>query len=176
MREPAKLESEEELYAAALRALTRRAHSVFEMRGYLEKRAADPAAAKSVLARLRQSRLLDDARYAADFARFRAQTRRQGRYRIARELRARGVSDAHIDAALQQTFAGMDERAAIQELIRRKMRAARAAAGDSKQAASLYRALLRSGFDAELVRRELQAAFGRPGPGARTEPFAGEPE
>ncbi|MGH7936408.1 MAG: regulatory protein RecX [Chthoniobacterales bacterium] len=159
MREPAKIANEQALYTAALRALARRSHSVFEMRGYLEKRAAESAAAKEVLARLRESRLLDDARYAAEFARLRARVRRQGRYRIARELRARGVADQHIDAALEQAFADVDERATVRTVIERRMRAARNSAFDSKRAASLYRTLLRSGFDADLIRRELKSAL-----------------
>src|SRR4051812_36597133 len=138
MRQPAKITSEQALYIAALRALTRRAHSVFEMRGYLEKRAEDSAAAKNVLARLRESRLLDDARYASEFARARAQVRRQGRYRIARELRVRGVADQYIEAALEQAFAGMDERATIRRVIERRIASARNAKIDSKRVASLY--------------------------------------
>src|SRR5271169_3283504 len=100
MRSRAKLDNEQALYEAALGALARRAHSVFEMRTYLERKAADVEAARTVLARLRERRLLDDARYAMEFARNRARVRGQGRYRIARELRTRGVSDQNIEAAL----------------------------------------------------------------------------
>src|SRR4051812_7551317 len=122
MRQPAKIASEQQLYLAALRALTRRAHSVFEMRGYLEKRATDSTVAKNVLARLRESRFLDDARYATEFARARAQVRRQGRYRITRELRVRGVADEYIEPALEQAFVGVDERATIRKAIEQRMR------------------------------------------------------
>jgi regulatory protein len=145
------------LYAAALGALARRAHSVFEMRGYLERRAAEPAAARRVLARLRVELLLDDARYALEFSRHRARTRRQGRYRIVRELRARGVADAHIEAAVAQVFAETDEAIVVRKLIERRMQSLRGPF-DSRKAASLYRSLLRSGFDAELIRRELRTA------------------
>ena len=41
MRSPKTIAGEQALYAAALRALARRAHSVFEMRAYLERRAAE---------------------------------------------------------------------------------------------------------------------------------------
>jgi len=160
MRSPAKKPSEQALYAAALGALTRRAHSVFEMRTYLERRAGEPDAAKSVLARLREQRLLDDARYAREFARMRARIRGQGRYRIARELRARGVSDQNIEAALAETFAETDEAAMVRKLIERKMRAMRQPV-DARKAASLYRSLLRGGFDAALIRRELDPMLRR---------------
>jgi regulatory protein len=128
------------------------------MRGYLEKRATDSALAKNVLARLRESRYLDDARYAAEFARARAQVRRQGRYRITRELRVRGVADEYIEPALEQAFAGMDERATVRKVIARRMRSSREAKFDSKRVASLYGTLLRKGFDSQLIRSELQNA------------------
>jgi regulatory protein len=165
MRLPRKIGSEQELYAAALAALTRRAHSVFEMRTYLERRAAEPDAARAVLARLREKRLLDDARFAAEFARLRARVRGQGRYRIARELRARGVADAHIDAAVTETFIETDEVALVRNKIERRLRALRGPL-DARRAASLYRSLLRGGFDAQLIRRELGPALrgGEPPP------------
>ncbi len=107
--EPHKSSSETELYTAALRALMRRAHSTFELRTYLERRALEPAQVPRVLARVKQEKLLDDARYALDFARARASGRRQGGRRIALELRKRGVPDRHIEAAIAQVFADLDE-------------------------------------------------------------------
>ena len=157
MRPPAKISSEETLYTAALGALARRAHSVFEMRSYLERRAADREAARHVLARLRQEKLLDDARYALDFARHRARARRQGRYRITRELRVRGVPDQHIEAAVAQAFAETDEALLVRKVIERRLQTLRGPF-DERRAASLYRSLLRGGFDSELIRRELRTA------------------
>jgi regulatory protein len=156
VRVPAKAPSEEALYTAALNALTRRAHSVFEMRTYLQRRSEDADAVKSVLARLRQERLLDDGRYALEFARQRAQVRHQGRYRIARELRTRGVSDEAISAAVAQVCEPSDEAATVRQTIGRRMKLLRGPL-DSRKTASLYRTLLRSGFDAGVVRRELAA-------------------
>jgi regulatory protein len=158
MRSPAKIASEQALYETALGALTRRAHSVFEMRTYLERRAAEPDLAGTVLARLCERRMLDDSRYAVEFARHRARIRGQGRFRIARELRARGVSDQHIEAALAETFAETDEAAMVRKAIERRMRSLRGPF-DARKAASLYRTLLRSGFDSSLIRRELGPAL-----------------
>jgi len=90
---PRKLETVEELYAAALRALMRRAHSIHEMREYLARRSDDADSVSNVVAKLRERSYLDDERYALDYARSHAQSRRQGRFRIARELRTRGVPD-----------------------------------------------------------------------------------
>jgi len=152
---PRKFSSEEAVYTAALRALMRRAYSVFEMRTYLERRSENASLARRVVARLKQEQLIDDARYALEFARNRANSRRQGRYRIARELRARGVPDRHITGALDRALAETDETLVVGKLIERRLRAARSAP-DEKKIASLYRMLLRAGFDAQLVRQELR--------------------
>jgi len=154
--EPGKISSESELYAAALRALMRRAHSSFEMRTYLERRAGAPIAVRRVLARLQHEQLIDDAKYAVDFARARAGARRQGGRRIALELRKRGVPDRHIDAAVAQVFADLDEAAIVRKVIERRTRAARGPL-DARKLASLYRTLLRAGFDPSVIRRELRA-------------------
>lgn len=159
--EPRKTADESELYAAALRALMRRAHSTFELRSYLERRAADAAAVRSTLDRLKREKLIDDGKYALDFARSRASGRHQGGRRIAQELRKRGVPDRHIDAAITQVFADLDEAAIVRKVIERRTRAARGAFGarpfDRKKFASLYRTLLRAGFDPGVIRRELRA-------------------
>ena len=84
-----------------------------------------------------------------EFARLRARTRWQGRYRIARELRARGVSDQHIEAAVAQAFAETDEAALVRKTIERRIRSLRGPL-DARRAASLYGSLLRAGFDAGL--------------------------
>lgn len=158
---PRKSSSEEQLYAAALRALMRRAHSVFEMRKVLERRAEEPSLARRVLERLKAERLLDDARYARQFARAHAESRRQGRFRIARDLRARGVPDRHIESALQEIFSETDESALVRKRIARRLKSLRGGAADlqdRRKLASLYRSLLRAGFSADVIRAELRAA------------------
>lgn len=158
---PRKISSDADLYAAALGALMRRAHSVFELRTYLERRAEESEAVRRVLARLKQEKLVDDSRYALDFARARATSRRQGARRIVQELRKRGVPDRAIDDAIAQVFADVDEAAIVRKVIERRTRLARgrldASPLDAKKTASLYRTLLRAGFDAGVIRRELNA-------------------
>ena len=155
---PRKHSEKETLYATAMAALMRRAYSVFEMRAYLERRAEKVSLAREVLSRLRQEKLIDDARYARDFARVRANSRHQGRYRITRELRTRGVADNLIEGALEEVFAETNESELVGKLIARRIRAARGPL-DANKTASLYRTLLRAGFDAQLIRREVQQAL-----------------
>ncbi|HXJ17537.1 MAG TPA: regulatory protein RecX [Candidatus Polarisedimenticolia bacterium] len=152
---PRKLATEQELYACALRALMRRAHSIHEMRAYLERRAEDSDHVSRVIARLREHNYLDDTRYALDYARQHAQSRRQGRFRIARELRARGVPDRHIETALAVVFAETDESALVRARLKRHLSHARRPLGQ-RQLAGLYRSLLRAGFSADIIRAELR--------------------
>src|ERR1700747_2576317 len=81
-----KLTTEYQLNMSAQRALMRRPYSIHEMKQYLERRAEKKELIPPVIARPRELNYLDDARYALEYARHHAQGRRQGRYRLAREL------------------------------------------------------------------------------------------
>jgi regulatory protein len=151
---PRQLDTESDLYDAALRALMRRPHSVKEMQKLLDRRASSKLLAQVVMARLKENGQLDDARYAQQFTRQRAEIRRQGKYRIARDLRARGVADPDIQAALEASSDPDAERAAIRHRIERKLKLSRGEISDNK-IASLYRSLLAAGFPADAIRREL---------------------
>ncbi|MGC1418467.1 MAG: regulatory protein RecX, partial [Candidatus Acidiferrum sp.] len=90
---PRQVETETELYEAAVRALMRRAYSVYEMKQLLGRRTEDDELLKSVMDRLKRAKMIDDERFAKQFVRQRTEIRRQGKFRIARDLRARGVPD-----------------------------------------------------------------------------------
>ncbi len=153
---PRKLETESELYDAALRALMRRAHSIHELKKNLARRAADPAHTQNVLDRLKREGLLDDARYAAQFVRYRAESRRQGKFRIARDLRARGVPGRHIESAFAAGPDAAAEAAVVRTRIQRKLKAFRGEI-EPRRIAAIYASLLRAGFPADIIRRELRA-------------------
>lgn len=155
-RAPRKLDSEPELYEAAVRALMRRAHSVHEMKKSLERRTEDKSLIKSVLDRLKGQGMIDDSRYAKQFTRQHAEIRKQGKFRIARELRARGIPDRHIDSALEDSAKQTDERAVVRQRIEKKLKLFRGEMDDRK-IASLFRSLLRAGFSSDVVRNELRA-------------------
>jgi regulatory protein len=152
---PKKVGTEQDLYALALRALMRRAHSIHEMKQYLTPRSEDPELVPDIIARLRTAKYLDDARFALEYARQHAQSRRQGRFRIARELRARGVPDQHIEAALDAIFAETDESSLVRARLKRRIAHLRPPL-DERKLASLYRSLLRAGFSADVIRAELR--------------------
>ena len=127
------------------------------MKQYLHRRAEDDALIPPLIARLRELNYLDDARYALNFARTHAQSRRQGRFRITRELRNRGVPDQHIEYALDAVFAETDEASLVRAQIKRRLLTSRGPL-DQKKIASLYRSLRRSGFSSEIIRSEMRTA------------------
>jgi regulatory protein len=157
---PRKLDTESELYDVALRALMRRPQSVNEMTKLLQRRASSDLLAQVVIARLKENGMIDDSRYAKQFTRQRTEIRRQGKFRIARDLRARGVPDVHIQSAIEGASDEAAERATIRQHIERKLKLTLSKTGsrqiDDKKIASLYRSLLRAGFSSDAIRLELR--------------------
>ena len=153
---PRRLNTEAELYDVAVRALMRRDHSVHEMKQKLERRSDNKLLVQVVMARLKENGLMDDARYAKQFARQHTESRKQGKYRVARDLHARGIPDRHISSALDEVAQTSDEAAVVRQRIERKLRSYRGEI-DEKKMASMYGSLLRAGFSADVVRRELKA-------------------
>jgi regulatory protein len=151
---PRQLETEAQLYDAAIKILMRRAHSVAEMKKALARRSEDDKLVRNVVERLKRENLIDDARYAKQFVRFRTESRKQGQFRIARDLRARGVPDRHIETALKEAAADSNPAAVIRQRIERKLRLTRGAI-DERKLASLYRSLLGAGFPSDLIRKEI---------------------
>jgi regulatory protein len=151
---PRQIETESALYGAAVKMLMRRAHSVHEMKKALARRCEDETLIKAVLSRLKDHKYLDDGRYAKQFTRVRTVTRKQGQFRIARDLRARGIPDKHIEVALKDSAEENDPAAMVRLRIERKLRLTRGEISD-KKIASLYRSLLAAGFPSDIIRKEL---------------------
>jgi regulatory protein len=161
-----KLVTETQLYLSAQRALMRRAHSIYEMKQHLERRAEDKSLVPQVIARLRELNYLDDAKYALNYASQHAKIRRQGRFRIARELRTRGVPDRYIAAAFDAAFVETDETALVRARLKRRLALYKSKPGrdggppaealDRRKIASLYRNLMGAGFSSEIIRAELK--------------------
>jgi regulatory protein len=151
---PRQLETELAVYDAAIKILMRRAHSVHEMKKALARRCEDDKIVRGVVERLKRENLLDDARYAKQFTRLRTESRKQGEFRIARDLRARGIPDRHIETAIKDAAAGSDPAAIIRQRIERKLRMFRGEI-DERKMASLYRSLIGAGFPSDLIRKEL---------------------
>ena len=129
---------------AALRALARRAHARGDLRRRLVKKQHPPAAVDAALERLTLRGLLDDGRYAEQYAALRA-TRGNGPARLLRDLLAQGVERGTAEQAVQ--------RALEEEGIDPRLEARAVAAKRARQLADLPPAVRQRRLLAFLARR-----------------------
>ena len=141
LRELTDVESAER---AALRALARRAHARVDLRRRLVKKQHPPAAVDTALERLTVRGLLDDGRYAEQYAALRA-TRGKGPARLLRDLLAQGVERGTAEHAVQ--------RALEEEGIDPRLEARAVAAKRARQLADLPPAVRQRRLLAFLARR-----------------------
>ena len=141
LRELADVEAAER---AALRALARRAHARADLRRRLVKKQHPPAAVDAALERLTVRGLLDDGRFAAQYAALRA-TRGKGPARLLRDLVAQGVERRTAEDAVG--------RALEEEGIDPRLEARAAAAKRARQLAGLPAPVRKRRLLAFLLRR-----------------------
>jgi regulatory protein len=94
-------------HRAGLRALARRAHARFDLRRRLLQKQHPPAAVDGALERLVQQDLLDDARFARDYASAKA-SRGRGPSRLVRDLLSQGVERRIAEGAVRTALADDD--------------------------------------------------------------------
>ncbi|HYS61560.1 MAG TPA: regulatory protein RecX [Gemmatimonadales bacterium] len=100
LRELADIEAAER---AALRALARRAHARLDLQRRLVKKQHPPAAVDAALERLASRGLLDDRRFAEQYAALRA-TRGKGPARLLGDLMAQGVERRTAEQAVRRAL------------------------------------------------------------------------
>jgi regulatory protein len=134
----------EAAHRAALRALARRAHARFDLRRRLLQKQHPAAAVDAALERLSTVGLLDDARFAADYAAAKAQ-RGRGPSRLVRDLQVQGIDRRIAEDAVRTSLAaeGIDPGQAVRALAEKRAR----------QLAGLPPAVRRRRLVAFLVRR-----------------------
>lgn len=113
----------EAAHRAALRALVRRGHARGDLRRRLLQKQHPPAAVDGALARLVEQHLLDDARFAADYAGAKA-TRGRGPARLIRDLLSQGVDRRIAETAVQAALAdaGIDPAETVRALAEKRGR------------------------------------------------------
>ena len=136
------------LWTYAVKALAGRAHSTGELREKLRRRAGRAADVDEVLARLKDVGYLDDHRYAEGFAAARLANEKLGRTRVLQDLRRHRVAPSLAERTVQRVYQNVDEKALIEDFIRRKYRLAprQGFFREDKDLAAAYRRLLRAGF------------------------------
>ncbi len=132
----------------ALRSLSSRSSTVAELKKKLEARAEDPTEIPGILARLEESRLLNDERFAESYAQGRRDLRLFGPQRVRRELAQRQIPQAVAEASLAEAYGAVDEVALALAHLERKIRIPDPAAHfkDPKNLQSAFRKLVYAGF------------------------------
>lgn len=148
-----KLETEAELYEYALGALGRRMRTVAELKRLLRSRVdTDTEYGKTlielVVRRLKDNGYLNDAKYAAAYSAFRRDNEKYGRRRIITDLKVKGVVGEILEKAVNDSFAEVDEEKQAREYLRRKRLKK---PQDKKQAARIFRQLIRAGFGSKTI-------------------------
>ena len=145
---PRKTESEDELYQYAVGALGRRMRSTAELKRLLRRRVEaeteyGQTLVELVIRRLKDRGYLNDAKYAAAYSSFRRDNERFGRMRVITDLKTKGVHGEVIEKAVADTYDEVNDEKQAREYLRRKRLVK---PKDQKQAARVFRQLLRAGF------------------------------
>ncbi len=140
----------------ALRFLSNRPRSEWEMRQNLLKAGYGVETIDRVLERLRGVGLVDDAAFARYWIDNRMQFKPRGEVALRQELRRKGVAREVIDAVLEESGRADDETA-IEAAIARAGRYRQLSRPEFAQKLGAY--LARRGFDYETVREAVQAAW-----------------
>ena len=101
-----------------------------------------------VIRRLKDQGYLSDAKYAVAYSAFRRDNEKFGRRRVVTDLKIKGVHGEVIDEAVGSTFAEVNDEKQAREYLRRKRLKK---PQDKKQAARIFRQLMRAGFGAKTI-------------------------
>jgi len=130
------------------------------MRGALARDGHDERDVEQAIRRLSRERYLDDAGFAARFARGGMAHRGLGSRRLRQALRARGVPGEAAATGLRQALEETSEASALDGVARRYWRARRADE-PRRRLRRLFGLLLRRGFPAALVWERLRVLWPR---------------
>lgn len=150
---PRKLYTETELYEYAVGALGRRMRTVAELKRLLRQRVEvdteiGQTLVELIVRRLKDRGYLNDAKYAATFSSFRRDNEKFGRRRVVTDLKAKGVHGEIIEKAVSEVYDEViEEKQARDYLARKRIKKP----ADQKQAARIFRNLMRAGFGSKTI-------------------------
>lgn len=146
--------------AELLRWLGRRPRTVAEARAELAARGLSPVESEALLDEWAGRGYLDDRALAYTYLSARSERRLEGRRRLARELRRRGVPEALVEEVLPDAVDDEAERRHLRALVERKI-ASDGPPDGPRAYARLVRFLSRRGFEGAEIRDVLEPV--RPG-------------
>ncbi len=154
-----KIYDEQMLYDYAIGALGRRMRTVAELKRLMRDRVREQPHAELlvdvVIARLKEQKYLNDTNYAESYSRYRKENEKFGRRRVVQDLKTKGVHPDIIDKTIDAAYAGVNEEQLARQYLHRK-RLKKPEPADQKQAAKVFRNLMRAGFSTRTIFRILK--------------------
>jgi regulatory protein len=146
-RKPREPLTEAALFDYATASLGRRAQTVAELKRKMRTRVEPGESGEqkitAVVAKLKEYRFLNDASFAADYARLRQENEKLGRRRVQQGLMQKGVHPDLVVKTLESAYEKVDEEQLARAYIERKRMAE---PKDKKDAARTMRRLIAAGF------------------------------
>lgn len=137
-------------YIDGLKMLARREQSEAQIRQRLARKGYDPAQIDDAVARLRESRAIDDDRVADAIARTEILLKRHGKLRVRRQIEQAGISKPIAARAVRDGFVDLDPDALLEAALAKRLRG-RTTIADDKEFQRLYRYLVAQGFESDRV-------------------------
>jgi SOS response regulatory protein OraA/RecX len=136
-----------EVYVHALKLLQRRDYTIAELRSRLVAKFG--AAPEDVIQQLIQKNFLNDRRFAENYV---AKRKDRGEMTLRNEMTARGIAADMVNEVLEEA-----EWPSLREAMAAKMKIWQLSGPlQSHDAARLFRALLRLGYDEDAIREEIE--------------------
>ena len=149
--------TEEALYDYAVGALARKMRTVAELKRLLRNKAIanqnSEAMIEAVIRKLKDQKYLNDSQYAAAYSRNRKENEKFGKRRVITDLKAKGVHGDVIEAAVATAYEDSNEEQLARKFVERK-RIKKPAT--QKDAARIFRMLLRAGFSSGTIYKVLK--------------------
>jgi regulatory protein len=140
-------DDESSLYDYAVRSLGRRMRTVAELKRLMRQRVPEgeigTVLIEMVVLRLKDQKYLNDTNYAASYSAFRRDNEKFGRRRVITDLKVKGVHADVIDKVVDEAYSAVNEEELARAFLKRKRLKK---PENDKQAARIFRGLMRAGF------------------------------
>ncbi|MGB7220581.1 MAG: RecX family transcriptional regulator [Vicinamibacterales bacterium] len=136
--------------------LARRELSEAQVLQRLTRKGHETEAIEAAVAKLRETRAIDDARVAEAIAHTELSVKRRGRLRIRRQIEQAGIAPATARRAIDAAFESIDDEELLQASLAKRLRG-RARLADRAEFERLYRYLIGQGFESDRVVGALKA-------------------
>ena len=151
----------------AMTMISRKARSRDEVRRMLDSMEISSSVRDGIVGELEELTLIDDARFAREFVRLKADVRHLGPHRLRHDLGKLGVGREHIENALAEMDVDRQQSMAW-ALVERKLGIGKV---DERAVRRIAGLLQRKGFDYEVVNRVSYELLQRAGNESATEEF-----